>query len=132
MAIHTVWDDSEGYIIRLDFDRDWHWSDYRNALEKAAALQAEVGTAVGLLHNVPGQVRLPDMFLSNIGPFIECDYPVALHTAVVVTPDLLSEMMLRAIFRIYGDTQPHYVIFRAHTLEDARATIYRRAAELGD
>lgn len=131
MGIQTAWDEAGGHIICLTFERSWNWPDYKAALETAAALQAAAGVEVGLIHAVPNQVRLPDVFLSNIAPFIECAYPVRLHTAVVVTPDLLSEMMLRAIFRIYGDAQPHYMIFRAHTLDDARQIIQRRAAELG-
>lgn len=131
MAIQTGWDDAAGDIIRLEFERMWTWPDYARALEEAAALQAEAGVTIGLIHNVPRQVSLPDMFLSNVAPFIACEYPVQVHTAVVVTPDLLSEMMLRAIFRIYRAEQDHYVIDRAHTLEEARDIIYRRADALG-
>lgn len=131
MSIRIGWDEMETPTVLLNFDREWTWLDYRSALEAAAEMQQEAGVPVGLLHHVPTQVRLPDMFLSNIAPFILCEYPVDVHTAAVVTPDLLSEMMLRAIFRIYGKEQPQYLIEAAHTLNEARRIILRRAEELG-
>lgn len=131
MAIQVGWDDDGQHIVRMIFDREWTWPDFHDALHMAAELQAAVARPIGLIHDVPVQVGLPEVFLSNIGAFLECRVPVDIHTAVVITPDLLSEMMVRAIFRIYGDEQAAYVIFPAHTVEQARDIILRRASELG-
>lgn len=131
MTIAVAWDSEDGQIIRLTFDREWSWDDLANALTESAALHDPSAAPIGLLILVPPQVRLPSMFLSSVGPFIAGDYPVGIHTLVVVTPDLLSEVMMRAVFRVYGAAQARYTMHMATTANEARAIIAKRAHELG-
>lgn len=131
MAIAVDWNDDNLNIIRLIFDREWTWDDLGAALTKCSAMRQEIGQPVGLLLIIPVQVRLPSMFLSNIAPYLSGDYNVGAFAVAVVTPDLLSEVMMRAIFRVYGADQANYTIFMANTPNDGRVLIQKRAEELG-
>lgn len=131
MAIAVEWDDDNSNIIRLIFDREWTWDDLGAALTVCSALRQEINQPVGLLLMIPVQVRLPSMFLSNIAPYLNGEYNVGAFAVAVITPDLLSEVMMRAIFRVYGSEQASYTIYMATTPNDGRNLIFKRAQELG-
>lgn len=131
MSIVVAWDDVEPSVVNLTFDREWTWDDLSDALRESQQLLQEIVGYGGLILIMPPQIRLPNQFLSNIAPFLHGTVRVRVHSVVVVTPDLLSDVMMRAVLRVYGNQFASYMLFTALTPEEARNYILRRANELG-
>lgn len=59
MSINVTWDNDNRTAIRLDFNGQWNWEEYDDAIDSAYFMIAEVGHKVNIITNLSRDAMLP-------------------------------------------------------------------------
>lgn len=123
MGIDVLWDDSERTILRYDFEPEWTWVEFWEAIDESNAMMLSVPYTVDFIGNFSNG-KLPSIGSFRILKRSREVSPDNLGLIVLVGMNDFIRVLLEVFTKIYPALGARMVA--VHTLEEARALLAER------
>jgi hypothetical protein len=123
MGIQVNWDNAQHTVIREDYDPDWTWRDFEQAVADRKALLARHPHQIDVIISMMGQNDLPPNAMTRFRQAGE-SMPRNLGMTVIVGGGMITKFMIGTFSRIYPELNERFKI--VDSLDEARAFLAAR------